>query len=246
MLDHCIQPDWPAPANVKAMSSTRQFQGGHSQGDFAQFNLGRNSGESQHIVEANRGALKTLLPSPPFWLQQVHGDQVIDAQNYIDNIQADGCIATGEHQVCAVLTADCLPVLLCDQAGGCVAAVHAGWQGLDAGIVAAAIKRLPVEPDSLLAWLGPAISQQHYQVGDDFRERFVKKDAGYDQAFIQINGRWHADLYALARRQLNLAGVTAVYGGDYCTFADKQRFYSYRRDGKQTGRQASLIWIEEV
>lgn len=244
MLSNSIQPDWPAPANVKALSTTRRYAYGGSTNEFAQFNLGLNSGETPSTVLANRQVLNDQLPASPLWLQQVHGDQVIDARDHTENIKADASIADSKYQVCAVLTADCLPILLCDQKASCVAAVHAGWRGLDAGIITKTIEHLPAEPDKLLAWLGPAISQNNYQVSDDFYQRFMDQDRGFYQAFVRVEGNWYADLFTLARRQLNQAGVMAVYGGGYCTFAEKQRFYSYRRDGQKTGRQASLIWLD--
>lgn len=237
-----IRPQWPAPGNVRALSTTRRHPHGHSGGEFAQFNLGRRSGEALSIVTDNEQELCRDLPNSPLWLQQVHGNRVINAAEHSDDIQADACFATTSGQVCAVLTADCLPVLLCDRQGSCVAAVHAGWRGLHAAIIAEAVNRIPATPDALLAWLGPAISQRHYEVGDDFRQRFVDQNSGYTEAFVRTGGRWRADLQALARRQLNMAGVMHIWSTQDCTFADEQRFYSYRRDGR-TGRQASLIWM---
>lgn len=238
-----IQPEWPAPAAVRTLITTRRHSRGHSTDEFAQFNLGWRSGEASERVEANHAELAQQLPAQPCWLQQVHGNHVIHATEHVEDIQADGCIATGPGQVCAVLTADCLPVLLCSHDGDCVAAVHAGWRGLEAGIIGEAVRRMPATPDRLLAWLGPGISQRKYAVGDDFRTRFVRLDAEHAAAFVRLNGQWHADLCDIARRLLRQAGVSAISGGQHCTYTGAQQFYSYRRDGR-TGRQASLIWIE--
>ncbi len=237
-----LHADWPAPANVSTLVTTRRHPQGQSRGDFARFNLGLSTTESPRKVSRNRQLLRPQLPAAPLWLQQVHGKRVIDAVEYRDGIEADGTITTASWQVCTVLSADCLPVLLCDQSGSCVGAVHAGWRGLSAGIIQAAIKRLPVPGSRLLAWLGPAISQRHYAVDEEFRDHFVAQRLDYQTAFRHSAGQWHADLYAIARWQLRSEGVTQVYGGEFCTFADPQRFYSFRRDGR-TGRQASMIWL---
>lgn len=240
-----IRPQWPAPKNIRAFSTTRRHPEGHSRGEFAQFNLGMRSGEAAEIVAANHALLRHDLPADPLWLHQVHGRHVIDAESHTEGIEADGCIAASAGRVCAVMTADCLPVLLCDRQGSCVAAVHAGWRGLYAGIIAEAVSRMPAAAGDLLAWLGPAISQRHYQVGDDFRQRFMDQDTEHATAFDQLADHWHADLHALARRQLNRVGVKHIWSAQDCTYADEQRFYSYRRDGR-TGRHASLIWMADV
>jgi len=243
-LTDYIQPRWPAPDNVRSISTTRLHVKGHSQADYAEFNLGPYSGEQAEYVLANQAQLKKDLPTAPLWLQQVHGQRVINSQDHQPDIEADGCISTVNHQVCAVLTADCLPVLLCDRQGTCVAAVHAGWRGLAAGIIQQAVQQMPVANENMLAWLGPAISQQHYAVDQGFYQRFLALDDQYASAFILREGQYYADLYAIARCQLHTVGVQSIYGGEDCTFADGHRFYSYRRDG-QTGRQASLIWLAE-
>ncbi len=238
----CIKPDWPAPHNVQAMATTRLYPGGISEGNYINFNLGIYSGDSPAAVSANRDKLAEDISGQPLWLHQVHGRSVIDAGEHFEDIQADGCAAFAPNQVCTVLAADCLPVLLCDRQGSCVAAVHAGWRGLHAGILQQAVMKMRVPSQSLLAWLGPAISQQHYAVDEDFRERFVADNADYAAAFARLSRQWHANLYDIARIQLDAAGVAGIYGGGFCTFADSQHFYSYRRDG-QTGRQACLIWM---
>ena len=238
----CIAPDWPAPANVRALATTRA--GGVSQPPFDTLNLSPNSGDTVEVVEYNRRCLTDLLPAAPLWLHQEHGTRVIEADAYREGVAADGCVASGSNQVCAVLTADCLPVLLCDRSGTTVAALHAGWRGLYAGIVARGVAAMPCPAGDLIAWLGPAISVDHYRVGDDFRQRFVALDAALARAFTRYHGGWHADLYTIARHQLAESGVAAIHGGDRCTFAEQNAFYSHRRDGT-TGRQATLVWLEE-
>jgi len=216
-------------------------------------NLAGHVGDDAHAVHENRRRLvQTLhLPAEPVWLNQVHGVRTVDAASVpaalYGLLEADAIYAQGPGQVCAVLTADCLPLLLCDHEGTQIAAVHAGWRGLAAGVIEAAVAALEVAPDRLMAWLGPAIGPQAYEVGAEVREAFVHKDSAAAQAFTRVPkitaNRWHADLYALARLRLVELGVRQVYGGDYCTLSDT-RFYSYRRNGI-TGRMATLIWIEQ-
>ena len=236
-----IVPDWPAPANVRALITTRV--GGASRGAYAGFNLGLRSGDDANAVSANRAALRRRLPAEPLWLRQVHGVAVVDADAAAGETEADAAVARNAGRVCAVLTADCLPLLLCDQAGTVVAAVHAGWRGLCAGVIEAAVCAMERPPGLLLAYLGPAIGAQAYEVGAEVRAAFLAADAQSDAAFaLGKPGKYYADLYALARGRLRRAGVDAIYGGGYCTYTDAQRFFSYRRDGA-TGRMASLIWM---
>lgn len=239
-----IVPDWPAPARVRALSTTRL--GGASAGPYRALNLGDHVGDDPQQVRINRERLQrdAGVPTEPCWLQQVHGVDVVDAADAEPGSRADGSFTTERNKVCVVLTADCLPILLCDQRGTTVAALHAGWRGLAAGIVEAGIARLGVPGASLLAWLGPAIGPTAFEVGDDVRDAFVGADAGAAGAFTpNPRARWLADLYRLARRRLERLGVGAIYGGDYCTHSQADLFYSYRRDG-MTGRMASLIWLE--
>jgi len=234
-----ILPDWPAPANVRACTTTRQ--GGVSVGAYASLNLGDHVGDDPAHVTENRARLRRVLalPAEPLWLTQVHGIAVAEGQGGC----ADASVAFAPGTVCTVMTADCLPLLLCDRAGTAVAAVHAGWRGLLAGVIEAAVARLDVPAADLLAWLGPAIGPQSFEVGDEVRTAFMAEDAAASVAFRPTpGGRWLADIYALARLRLVRCGVTAVYGGALCTFSDAARFYSYRRDGV-TGRMASLIWL---
>jgi len=235
-------PDWPAPPVVAAAVSTRR--GGVSRGAYAGFNLAGHVDDDAHAVAANRRRLieALALPRPPVWLRQCHGTRVVRlGGDEPEEPEADAAWTDRPGVVCAVLTADCLPVLLCDRGGTRVAAVHAGWRGLAAGVLEAAVAALGGA--DLLAWLGPAIGPEAFVIGDEVRARLRAGPAAPDGAFRPAGpGRWYADLYALARARLTAAGVTAVYGGGACTVGDAGRFYSYRRDGA-TGRMASLIWI---
>lgn len=241
-----IIPDWLAPENVRARVTTRA--GGVSRAPYDSFNLAAHVGDDPQAVAANRARLRAalLLPAEPAWLTQVHGVSVVDATLAAGQPQADGAFTTAPGVVCAVLTADCLPVLLCDRAGTRVAALHAGWRGLAGGVIEAGIKALGVAGGELLAWLGPAIGPQAFEVGAEVRATFVAHDPAAGSAFrSKGDGKFLADIYLLARQRLAGLGVTAVYGGGLCTVADRDRFYSYRRDGA-TGRMASLVWLARV
>jgi YfiH family protein len=238
-----ITPDWPAPVTVRAYTTTRA--GGVSQPPFDTLNLGGHAGDDARAVAENRRRLTRALGSigEPRWLHQVHGTRVAELNGKAPVGDADAAVSRRPGEVCVVTTADCLPVLLSNRAGTTVAAVHAGWRGLAAGIVKAAVAALDEPPNAILAWLGPAIGPSIYQVGDPVRESFLAADAGAGAAFTARDGAWLCDLYALARRQLAACGVTAVYGGGFCTYSESARFFSYRRD-ERCGRMASLIWIE--
>ncbi len=238
-----IVPDWPAPAQIRALTTTRA--GGFSAGAFASFNLGDHVGDDADAVQRNRTQLRERFDIPePSWLKQVHGTDVIEAAFGETGHVADGSFTEMAGTVCAVLTADCLSVFLCDRAGSRVAVVHAGWRGLCNGVIEAGVLALRTPADELLAWLGPAIGPESYEVGDDVRDEFMAVDEEAASAFrARGQGKWLADLYALARQRLNAIGVQSVHGGDRCTFRESDLFYSYRRDGT-TGRMASLIWIE--
>ncbi len=247
--DLWIVPSWPAPASVRALTTT--CTGGLSQGPYQGLNLALHVGDDPKTVLQNRELLiaEAGLPTEPFWLEQVHGTCVIEypVQGFVQGFsvpKADASVAFRPLQICAVLTADCLPVLLCDRAGTRVAAVHAGWRGLCAGILEATIARLKVDPQSLMAWLGPAMSVKHYEVGSEVFEAF-KSDERVEGFVKTGTDKWHCDLYALARKRIKSLGVdsAAIYGGDDCTYEDQQRFYSYRRSGV-TGRMGTLIWLE--
>ena len=242
LVDNCIIPDWPAPKNVRSLQTTRL--GGVSVAPYASFNLGDHMGDAPQAVARNRQLLASLMPSEPVWLQQVHGTVVADADSAGCLTQADAAVARHRGSVCVVMTADCLPVLLCDEAGSVVGAAHAGWKGLAAGVIEATLQAMDIAPHKLLAWLGPAISQHAFEVGDDVREAFVAQHAQASEAFIPgVNGKWMADIYLLARQRLHALGISRVYGGEHCTYSDPAHFFSYRRDGV-TGRMGTFIWLE--
>lgn len=236
-----IPADWPAPTGIHAGVTTRL--GGVSRGSYASLNLATHVGDEPAAVAENRARLRQALqlPAEPVWLNQVHGTQV--CQDASAGTTADAYISQRPGEVCVVLTADCLPVLLCNQAGTVVAAAHAGWRGLAAGVVAETVQAMAVDPGSLLAWLGPAIGPRAFEVGDEVRAAFLELHADYQLAFAAHGtGKWLMDLYAAARLHLAHLGVSRVFGGGMCTYTDTTRFYSYRRE-HQTGRMASLIWM---
>jgi YfiH family protein len=238
-----ILPDWPAPTNVRAVATTRT--GGVSHSPYDTFNLATHVGDDPTAVRANRARLRTalVLPAEPLWLKQVHGVTVVDAAQTGVEPEADGAFATQPGAVCAVLTADCLPVLLCNRAGTKVAALHAGWRGLAGGVIEAGVEALSVPGSELLAWLGPAIGPEAFEVGPEVHTVFMEQDAQAAQAFRAArDNKYLADIYLLARLRLQRLGVSVVHGGGLCTVTDRARFFSYRRDGA-TGRMASLIWL---
>jgi YfiH family protein len=240
-----IIPDWPAPNSVRALVTTRN--GGVSAGPFASMNLGIHVGDSYDAVAANREQLCKQLPADPFWLDQVHGVDVAVASHAgcaTAPVTADASVATAPDAVCIVMTADCLPVLFCDRAGTVVAAAHAGWRGLAAGVLEATVARMGVPAESVLAWLGPAIGPQAFEVGDDVRAAFVADSAGATHAFRpgERPGKWFADLFMLSRQRLARLGIGSVTGGGRCTYTEVDRFFSYRREGV-TGRFASMVWL---
>ncbi len=244
-----IRPDWPAPEAVQALTTTRQ--GGVSTGHWASLNLADHVGDDPLAVQENRRYLRKVLdlPAEPVWLQQVHSDNVVEAESVIagsqiEPPQADASVVRVPGLASVVMTADCLPALFCDRAGSCVAAAHAGWRGLAAGVLESTVQTMGVDPGELLVWLGPAIGPQAFEVGDEVRFAFVEQHPHAAVAFTPgPRQRWLADLYQLARIRLSAVGVQAVYGGDRCTFTEADLFYSYRRDDV-TGRMASLIWLD--
>jgi YfiH family protein len=235
--------DWPAPANVKALTTTRN--GGFSVGVYASFNLADHVADDPEAVQKNRLLLRETLklPAEPVWLNQVHGVRVIDAATAPDRT-ADGSYTDQAGIVCAVLSADCLPVFLCDRGGAQVALVHAGWRGLAAGVIEQGVAAFRTSASELLVWLGPAIGPLAFEVGDEVRQRFIAHDPQSIAAFTANNrNRWHADIYALARLRLRNLGVDKIYGGNFCTAREQEKFFSYRRS-RLCGRMASLIWCE--
>lgn len=243
-----IIPNWPAPAHVKSLFTTRS--GGVSHGEngiYASLNLGAHVNDNPIDVERNRVLLRAHLPAEPKWLKQVHGAVPVWIEHATAAIpEGDAVYSRKSGVVCAIMVADCLPVFLCDAAGTVVAIAHAGWRGLAGGIIERTIEAMQVERNNLLAWLGPAIGPTYFEVGADVYEAFVRHNPLADKAFVaaskQHEKKWFADIFLLARQRLMENGVTSIYGGGVCTYSNPQRFYSYRRDG-ETGRMAALIWL---
>lgn len=226
-MDYII-PDWPAPSSVKAYTTVRNDQ------------KGITSGQIKHSI-------KNLLslPNEPIWLNQIHGNTVLEAIPDNKEKNADASFANQANQVCAVLTADCLPILLCHQNGKEVAAIHAGWRSLAKGIIQKTFEQMKNAPEKFLAWLGPAIGPNYFEVGEDVYEVFIKRNIQDAHAFKGISSsKWLANLYQLAEIQLKQLGVIQIYGGNFCTYTQKGLFFSYRRDKKNVGRMASLIWFD--
>lgn len=236
-----ITPDWPVPAHVKSLMTTRT--GGVSAGPFASFNLAAHVQDDPLAVAENRRRLREILPAEPIWLNQVHGTQVIQADTASGVPDADASFTRTHHTVCAVMTADCLPVLFSARDGSTVAAAHAGWRGLAAGVLEATVAAMQVPPDEVIVWLGAAIGPDAFEVGAEVRDTFIASHPSAGTAFKPYRQQWLADIYTLARIRLNACGVRAIYGGGLCTYTDAARFYSYRRDGV-TGRMATVIWLD--
>ncbi|KIP89329.1 peptidoglycan editing factor PgeF [Pseudomonas fluorescens] len=236
-----LTPDWPAPASVRACVTTRE--GGVSEAPFDSLNLGDHVDDRPEAVAENRRRLTDHFSIQPAWLQQVHGITVVHADPGIV-ATADASWTATPGIACAAMTADCLPALFCDRAGTRVAAAHAGWRGLAAGVLEATLDSLDVPADEVLVWLGPAIGPKAFEVGPEVREVFINQLPEAAEAFVPSNnaGKFMADIYLLARLRLAERGVTAVYGGGFCTVTDP-RFFSYRR-ASRTGRFASLVWLE--
>jgi YfiH family protein len=244
-----ILPDWPRPERVRAAFTTRA--GGVSGGPYDSLNLAVHVGDARGAVAENRRRVRERLglPAEPAWLTQVHAMRVIDLDASggpvpWDTVEADASIARRAGTVCAVLVADCLPVLLASRDGRVVGAAHAGWRGLAGGVLEATVRAMTVPPQELTVWLGPAIGPGAFEVGDEVRAAFMAHDPTAGEAFAaNPAGRWQCDLYRLARQRLAREGVGQLHGGEYCTWSEPARFFSYRRDG-QCGRMAALIWLE--
>jgi polyphenol oxidase len=244
-----IIPDWPAPKNVHALQTTRNKANGHagySHAPYDSLNFGMHVKDNPIHVALNRQLLSEFLPSEPVWLNQVHGVHVVDAAQTNCVADADASFSTKKNVVCVTMTADCLPVLLCDVNGTVVSAVHAGWRGLCDGVLEASIHAVcrdaKVESNQLMAWFGPAIGSNAFEVGDEVRQQFMAIDARAELAFVKNGDKYLGDLYKIATQRLNNLGVTKIYGGGRCTFTEKDQFFSFRRDG-DTGRMATLIWL---
>jgi YfiH family protein len=239
---HWLVPDWPAPANIHAASTLRT--GGVSQGIYASLNLAAHVSDDADRVRQNRQIIREMLnlPAEPVWLDQIHSNCAVKAGKTTSLQQADASYTNETGVVCAVMTADCLPLLVCSKDGAQVAAIHAGWRGLLAGVISNTI--LAMQQQNLLVWLGPAIGPDCFEVGAEVRDAFLEKSAAFNAAFKkQSSGKWLADIYQMARIELAALGIANVYGGTNCTVTEHERFYSYRRD-TQTGRMATLIWRE--
>lgn len=239
-IKHWLEPDWPAPGRVHAVTTLRT--GGVSGGGFSSLNPATHVGDQADAVERNRHIIKTMLklPAEPVWLEQIHSNKAVDAGISPSLLQADASYSDKLGVVCAVLTADCLPLLVCNTEGTEIAAIHAGWRGLLSGVIGNTVAAM--RNRDLLVWLGPAIGPECFEVGVEVREAFIEKSAAFAPAFkARGNGKWLADIYQLARIDLAALGINNTYGGHFCTVTDHERFYSYRRD-KETGRMATLIW----
>jgi hypothetical protein len=240
-----ITPDWPAPARVRALATLRC--GGVSTGPYSSLNLATHVGDESTDVQRNRALLREQahLPAEPIWLEQVHGTTVWNAEaETASPPTADAAVAHSNRRICTILTADCLPVLFCDLDGTWVGAAHAGWRGLAGGVLSETVKAIAAPPSRIIAWLGPAIEQSAFEVGDEVRDQFLARSARHAVAFERNErDRWQANIYALARLELVSLGIAGIYGGGFNVFADTDRFYSYRRE-KQTGRMAAMVWLE--
>lgn len=235
-----IQPNWPAPVNVQAIQTTRE--GGISLPPYDSLNLGDHVNDNSHHVARNRQLLSNVVPTEPVWLNQVHGTHVVDAASSSCFETADASFTIKSNVVCTTMTADCLPILLCDKAGTIVASVHAGWRGLCEGVIEQTVRNIPVNAPELMAWLGPAIGPNVFEVGIEVREQFVGKNAQAEAAFKRKGEKWLGDLYLVAKQRLQTLGITGIYGETMCTYSNPKQFFSYRRDGN-TGRMATMIWL---
>jgi polyphenol oxidase len=246
-MQNYLKPNWPAPANIRAYTTLRH--GGYSQGPYTSFNLADHVGDNPQAVRQNREKMKSdlQLPKEPVWLTQTHSTKVLclDGSDVKQKQEADASYTSKPREICAVLTADCVPILIAAKDGSLVAAIHAGWKGLAAGIIEATLEKIATDGTKLLAWLGPAIGPINFLVKNDVRQAFLEKEAAAELAFHKINNeQWRADAYLLAKQRLARYNVTEVYGGEFCTYRDEEKFFSYRRDQEITGRMATLIWIK--
>ena len=236
------------PSNIKLLSTPRLIDGGHSKDNFANFNLALHVGDGQSSVLANRDLLlrRYNLPSTPVWINQTHSNVSVDADSLSSIVDADASYSRKLGTVCGVLTADCLPVFICNKEGTAVGVAHAGWRGLADGIIESLIESLDCNGEDLIVHLGPAISQLSFEVGREVKSQYLSKNKNFENCFTYLNSKYYLDLYDAARVVLKSFGVSSVSGGDRCTFKEKDQYFSYRRDGKRSDRMAHLIWMENV
>lgn len=245
MKPQLLIPNWPAPERVRAIATTRR--GGISEGAYTSCNMALHVGDQPQHVLSNRAqvAKYAQLPSQPVWLKQVHGNRVvvIDDLKCSENIEADAAVSFVPGKVCVILTADCFPLLFCDQAARCVAAAHIGWRGLASGLIEKTVATINGDAGDLLVWIGAGISACHFQIGSSVRDLLLGRNSAFALAILPNNtGQWTADLPQMIAIQLRLCGVERIFGGHDCTYSDPKRFYSYRYH-QTTGRMASMIWL---
>jgi len=236
------------PNNIKLLSTSRLLEGGSSKGNFDNFNLALNVGDLEGSVVANRDLLLSYykLPSKPIWINQTHSNLSVDADSLLSIVDADACYSKKPGTVCGVLTADCLPVFVCNKQGTFVGVAHAGWRGLVDGIIESLINSFKCNGEDLVVHLGPAISQSSFQVGKEVKSQYLAKNKNFKNCFTYSNNKYYLDLYGAAKVVLKSCGVRSISGGDRCTYKDSNQYFSYRRDGKYSGRMAHLIWIESL
>jgi polyphenol oxidase len=234
------------PSNVKLLSTPRLIKGGSSKGNFRNFNLALHVKDEQSSVMANRELLNKHynLPSDPKWINQVHSNICIDASSIFSSIEADASYSSMPGVVCGILTADCLPIFVTNIQGTIVGVAHAGWRGIVGGVIESLLESIKCKGDDLLVHLGPAISKSSYKVGEEVRSRYLSKNESFERSFIKDNGSYYLDIYDAAKVVLEDFGVRTISGGDSCTYNDSEKFFSYRRDGINSGRMAHLIWLE--
>ncbi|MDB4026902.1 peptidoglycan editing factor PgeF [Candidatus Thioglobus sp.] len=235
------------PSNIKLLSTLRLIDGGHSKGNFANFNLALHVGDEQSSVLANRDLLLRHynLPSAPVWINQTHSKMSVDADSTSSIVNADASYSKKPGTVCGVLTADCLPVFICNKEGTTVGIAHAGWRGLVDGVIESLIESLDCNGEDLIAHLGPAISQLSFEVGGEVKSQYLSKNKNFRNCFAYLNNKYYLDLYDAARVVLKSLGVASISGGDRCSYKESDQYFSYRRDGERSGRMAHLIWMEQ-
>jgi YfiH family protein len=236
------------PSNIKLISTSRLLDGGSSKDNFNNFNLALHVNDDQDAVLANRALLLRHynLPSTPVWINQTHSNISVDADSISSIVDADGSYSKKIGTVCGVLTADCLPVFICNKEGTAVGIAHAGWRGLVDGVIESLIESLDCNGEDLIAHLGPAISQLSFEVGGEVKSQYLSKNKNFENCFAYLNNKYYLDLYGAARVVLKSLGVSSISGGDRCTYKESDKYFSYRRDGKSSGRMAHLIWMESV